>query len=92
MEPPPPHTRATVLPTINPENPKGSFPERFSLNGKENKDLHLSHQSQGYIWQSWACCDEERKSASFFLLCRSVKLGFQKPNCALCALNFRRNF
>jgi hypothetical protein len=25
---------------------------------------------------SWACCAEERKSASLFLLCRNTNLGF----------------
>ncbi len=38
--------------------------------------------------QSWAYCSEERKSASLFLLRRNAILGFQKHNCALCALKF----
>jgi hypothetical protein len=39
--------------------------------------------------QSWACCAEERKSGSFFLLLRrNANLDFQKRNCDLCTLNF----
>jgi hypothetical protein len=38
--------------------------------------------------QSWACCAEERKSASFILLRHNANLGFQKRNCALCTSNF----
>jgi hypothetical protein len=50
-------------------------------------DLESSTVQCTYI-QSWAYCAEERKSASFFLLRRNANLGFQKRNCALCALKF----
>jgi hypothetical protein len=53
---------------------------------KVNRLKGLSHEIEASQEQSWACCSEERKSASFFVCCATTQTYVFKSAIALFAL------